>query len=167
MTRVVIEAASKTLDIVVIMFIFLSLLRGRQDKLPIPTAARAHPLRCSLGQRPLWASSLVRASRLHPWRSSLYVSYPTIPSVLLMKTIMHTHGFCSPFFDQHQPKIGITCTRKIDGACAYSNTPRILAHKIYQRGNVADVIKWCGATALLSFQTAGNTPQTDWRAVRA
>jgi len=57
------------------------LLRGRQDKLPIPTAARAHPLRCSLGQRPLWASSLVRASRLHPWRSSLYVSYPTIPSV--------------------------------------------------------------------------------------
>jgi len=58
------------------------LLRGRQDKLPIPTAARAHPLRCSLGQRPLWASSLVRASRLHPWRSSLYVSYPTIPSVM-------------------------------------------------------------------------------------
>jgi len=57
------------------------ILRGRQDKLPIPTAARAHPLRCSLGQRPLWASSLVRASRLHPWRSSLYVSYPTIPSV--------------------------------------------------------------------------------------
>jgi len=57
------------------------LLRGRQDKLPIPTAPRAHPLRCSLGQRPLWASSLVRASRLHPWRSSLYVSYPTIPSV--------------------------------------------------------------------------------------
>jgi len=72
--------------------VFLTnVLRGRQDKLPIPTAARAHPLRCSLGQRPLWASSLVRASRLHPWRSSLYVSYPTILSVWeeLRRSITH------------------------------------------------------------------------------
>src|SRR5436853_7103930 len=44
------------------------ILMGQWDTLQIPTAAQMHPLCCSLGQRPLGASSRVRAARLHPWR---------------------------------------------------------------------------------------------------
>ena len=45
------------------------------------TAAQTHLLRCSLGQRPLRASSRVRASHLHLWRLPSFVAYPTVSSV--------------------------------------------------------------------------------------
>ena len=44
-------------------------------------AARAHRLRCSLGQRRLGASSRVLASPPHPWRSPIFVVYPAVWSV--------------------------------------------------------------------------------------
>ncbi len=69
---------SKKLQISVVVV----LLRRPWDRLQILTAAQTHLLRCSLGQRPLRASSRVRASYLHLWRSPSFVAYPTVSSVL-------------------------------------------------------------------------------------
>ncbi len=63
------------------------LLRRPWDRLQILTAAQTHLLRCSLGQRPLRASSRVRASHLHLWRSPSFVAYPTVSSVSLSSLI--------------------------------------------------------------------------------
>jgi len=57
------------------------LLPRPQDRLQISAAAPAHLLRCSLGQRPLRASSRVRASHLHRWRSPIFVVYPAVLAV--------------------------------------------------------------------------------------
>ena len=62
---------------------FDHLLRRPWDRLQILTAAQTHLLRCSLGQRPLRASSRVRASHLHLWRSPSFVACPTVSSVTL------------------------------------------------------------------------------------
>ncbi len=61
--------------------IFNGLLRRPRDRLQILTAAQTDLLRCLLGQRPLRASSRVRASHLHLWRSPSFVAYPTVSSV--------------------------------------------------------------------------------------
>ena len=54
----------------------MSLLPGQRDRLQILAAAQAHLLRCFLGQRPLRASSRVRASHLR--RSPSSVAYPAV-----------------------------------------------------------------------------------------
>ena len=66
----------------------VTLLPGQRDGLQILAAAQAYLLRCCLGQRPLRASSRVRASHLHLRRSPSSVAYPAIrvvKSILLLE----------------------------------------------------------------------------------
>ena len=78
------------------------LLRRRQDWLQIPAAAQVHLLGCSLGQRPVRASSRVRASHLRLRRSPSSVAYPTVPTVIPCLSGLLTMEAWSAAFTPHQ-----------------------------------------------------------------